>query len=454
MTRSPPAADGRARASHGPLVVGLAVLVLYLGLLDGYLKLRTGTVGATVARDVILLTIAGGALLGALARRQSLAPPPLTALILVFVTLALAQVLNPATVPATRGLGALRPHLEWVPLFFLGYAVMRTKRRLRAFLVLLLLVAAVNGLVGYVQLRLDVAQLAEWGPGFRDRLLGLGDVSARTFVDADGQIRPRPFALGSDLGFGGLVAMLTAPGAVALTAVTRGRWALSALFPATAGCAFALITSQGRAAVAGALIALVVFLFIGRPLQGLTYLRRVVAGTLAVLVLCGTVAIAGPRAFDRYGSLAPDAVLATAFDYRRDTLALIPSYIRDFPVGAGLGSVGPAATFAGGERQRLNSESQLTYMLVELGVAGLMVLAALHVRLALAVFRRTPRIADRELRLLLAALGAPLVALLALWPAVVTSATSPTAPFFWFSAGTLAYWLLGTGSPRVRSSYT
>src|SRR5439155_1278892 len=49
----------------------LAVLLVYLGALDGYLKLKTGSSYMTLARDVLLYSIA----LGALARNTLLRRP-------------------------------------------------------------------------------------------------------------------------------------------------------------------------------------------------------------------------------------------------------------------------------------------------------------------------------------------------------------------------------------------
>src|SRR3954465_13842962 len=42
--------------------VTLGVLLLYLGLLDGFLKLRTGSQLTTLGRDLLLYAIVGGAL--------------------------------------------------------------------------------------------------------------------------------------------------------------------------------------------------------------------------------------------------------------------------------------------------------------------------------------------------------------------------------------------------------
>src|ERR1700722_5606296 len=69
----------------------LAVLLLYLGLLDGFLKLKTGSTIATLGRDVLLYSIALGVLVRAMLRRQALPSPPLLFGVVAWLLLCLAQ---------------------------------------------------------------------------------------------------------------------------------------------------------------------------------------------------------------------------------------------------------------------------------------------------------------------------------------------------------------------------
>ena len=81
--------------------------------------------------------------------------------------------------------------------------------------------------------------------------------------------------------------------------------------------------------------------------------------------------------------------------------------------------------------------------MIELGIPGLFVLLGLNLKLFALSIGRIRRIADRDLRILLTAIAAPLFALFATWLVGVSSATTPSAPYFWFAAGVLAYWLAG-----------
>ncbi|MDP1860080.1 MAG: hypothetical protein Q8K82_15500, partial [Gemmatimonadaceae bacterium] len=52
------------------------------------------------------------------------------------------------------------------------------------------------------------------------------------------------------------------------------------------------------------------------------------------------------------------------------------------------------------------------------------------------------RIASQRLRWQLAALAAPMTGLLVQGFAGITTASVPAAPYFWFVAGILSYWLI------------
>jgi hypothetical protein len=429
----------------------LAVLLLYVALADGFIRLRTGVSELTLLRDGLLYAIVIGAVFRELAAGRRVEAPPLTGWVVAFVAVVLVQLANPAATSFTHSLVAVRPHLEWVPLFFLGYAMMRSTRRLRAFFVLLLVVAFANGAANLVQLNLTLEEFAAWGPGYQERVLGGGDVDARFYkagedpFTGEEDLRTRPFGLGSDIGFSGLLAALALPGGLALVASARNLRTRALLYtPLAAGAVFGVITSAQRTGVIAAVIAACAFALAASS-------RRRAPRVLAGFVLTGLLtvvvglALAGGSsgAFNRYQDITPTRVFSTTYDYREGTLALVPRYAAEFPLGAGLGSLGPAAGLEGAGRpnQELNGESEATFLLVELGVPGFLVLLALNVRLLVGAWRRVRRLVADELRILLAAVLAALVAIFATWIVGAPSATTPGAPYFWFAAGTLSYWL-------------
>jgi len=58
--------------------LSLAVLMLYLGCLDGYLKLNTGWAPMTLVRDGLLFAVVGGILVRKAFRHERLDLPPLS----------------------------------------------------------------------------------------------------------------------------------------------------------------------------------------------------------------------------------------------------------------------------------------------------------------------------------------------------------------------------------------
>jgi glycosyltransferase involved in cell wall biosynthesis len=428
----------------------LVALLLYLALADGVVRLATGTSELTLIRDGLLYAIVLGVVVRALVRRQRLELPPLTGWVVVFTAVVLVQLANPANGSFAHSLAALRPHLEWVPLFFLGYAVMRTARRLRVFLVLLLVVATANGIVNFVQLNLSVDQFAAWGPGYYERLHGTDSLSGRSYLAGTDPktgapiTRNRPFGLGSDLGFGGALGMLALPGGLALTVLARRRTRRALLYAALSGGAvFAVLTSGQRTSVLSTAVAALAFGFVvssrRRARQLLVSLAVVglVTGGIVLVLAAGS-----SGAFHRYTDITPTRLFSSAYNAKAGTLALVPRYAADFPLGAGIGSVGPAVSLGDqAPSQTLNGDSEATFLLAELGVAGFLVFIGFYLRLLIGAWRRVRRLVDDEMRMLLGAVVAALVALLVSGLAGAATSNTPGGPYFWFAAGTLAFWL-------------
>lgn len=422
----------------------LAIFLLYLTLLDGYLKLSTGSDLIVVGRDLVLLAIVAGMLARA-GVRNSLSLPPLTGFVVLYVAICLVQLLNPNNIGFLHSLGGLRPHLEFVPLFFVAFVYLRTARRLRMLFLLLLAVTAINGVVALVQYRLTPEQLAGWGPGYRERIEGTGAVAGRTaFNERTGTANIRPFGLGSDLGFGGSLAVIAAPAGLALLMIRRrgtGRIPPAIL---TVGVALALITSQTRITVVLAVTALLAYVglssFSKRRLQLMGGILVTTAVAWLVILMVSSTTSTG--VLDRYASIAPDRFVSTAVTYKSSAFAATKDYFTKVPVGAGLGSVGPASNFAGQSSRSLNGESEFNFLLIELGIPGLLAVLGLMVMLLGLAFRQIPRIRDDDVRPLLAAMGAALAAIFFGFAGAPVTSGVPLGPYLWLTAGTFSYWLI------------
>lgn len=430
----------------------LAVLMIYLGIADGYLKLKTGSSAMTLARDALLYGIVVGAIIRWIVRREKAYLPPMGGWVLLFSGVVLAETVNPASGSLTHALASVRPHLEFVPLFFFGYAVMRSRARLYNFLLILVFICAANGVVSLIQFNESPAQLAAWGPGYAQKVNGTGSVAGRVFVDSSGHTHVRPFGLQSDAGGGGNTAILGLAAALALLGPLRRRWRTTAFVAVMSiGIVLAIVTSEGRGVVlaaAATLIAYIVLTVVTRRLVP-TLMGVLVGGAVAFLVVSTISGGAASGAFSRYTTISPNKILGTEQQSRGFSLDKIPGYAVKYPLGAGLGATGPAAG-VGAAPSGLDGETEFTFMLTDVGILGLAVLLYFHVRI-LAMCARIRKFADGELRALLAALGAPLFGILALYFGGAATSTSPLAPYLWFVSGTMVYWFTtGLANQRLR----
>ena len=431
--------------THRRVDHSLLALAVYLGMIDGYVKLSTGSGTVTLARDVLVVAVAAGALLRTAQTKQRIYLPPLTGFVVAFVGIVLIELANPAARGLIPSLAGARQHLEFVPLFFLGFAFIRTKSQIRVMLIVLVLCASVGGIVSYIQSTLTPQQLADWGPGYSERILGTGDFAGAArvgFNDTGNTVRP--FGLGSEVGSGAIVAALALPGLVALLMLARGwlRWCLVVM---SVGVGLAVATSGSRSAIIVVVFSLLAFGVISASSRNvLKSLGGVVIAS--ALIYAAFVQIGADNAStNRAKSIKPATVVSTFTSERGRSVALLGNLAREFPLGAGLATVGPAGGFrrAPGTRE-LNAETQWNFLVVELGIAGVLVYIAFLSRLMWLGMTRIRHIKDQDLRLYLAALAAPAFALLAAGFSGPTTASVPSAPFFWLVAGVLAYWLVTT----------
>jgi hypothetical protein len=435
------------------LEVTVAILWFYLGCLDGPVKLVSGG-GTTVSslRDVLIFAVCLGAILRHLATKERTGLPPLSAWVLGFVLIVLLEALNPNTNGALKILGGFRQQLEWVPFFFFGYLLIRSKQRLRKLFILLAVIATANAVVSVYQVRLSPHQLAAWGPGYSEKVLGANGVSGTTFASG-GTGRVRPLALGSDIGFGGAVGVIALPGALVLlaTAAPRRRWIFMLL---SLAALLSIGVSLSRTAVLGSVVTLISFALLSlstgrrftRPLAGL-----VVVLLLSIPLASVLTSTVGTAIFSRYSSIAGSQAASSSTGYKSASLAQIPVVVANDPFGFGLGTAGAASSFGGRttvtlEGHGFSSETEFNFIMNEMGLPGLLLWISFSVYLGVLVVRRLSRVSDIESRLALAAVFSVLAGLTVMGFAGAVTAGSAGGPYFWLAAGIAAYWLAGRGA--------
>lgn len=434
----------------------LLVLALYLGLLDGYVKLSTGSSTITLARDALVIAIAAGALARSIHARERLHVPPLGGFVLAFTAAVLIELANPAARNLAVGLAGVRQHLEFVPLFFLGYAVIRTEARVRNALLLLVFCAAIGGVVSYAQSKLTPEQLAGWGPGYRERIDGTGIFTGAGRIAVEGTTSTvRPFGLGSEAGSGALLAALALPGLVALliTGSRRLRWLM---LPMSVGVGLAVATSGSRGALILVFVSLLAFGLIAAASRNA--LKAILGVALGVAVVYGAFVQLGPdnASTKRAQSVTPSKAVATFSAERGSSVAAFGNLAWNHPLGVGVGTSGPASGFQRSTSvATFNTETQWNFLIVETGLLGLIIYVTFLLRLSWLAMVRIRRVTDPVLRLQLAALAAPIISMIVAGFSGPTSASTPTGPFLWLVGGVLAYWLateLGTRNPRARGT--
>jgi hypothetical protein len=446
-----------ALASISRLEVSVTLLALYLGMVDGPVKLLSASQAGSAVRDILIFAVSIGALLRLVSKRERLTAPPLAAWVAAFVGLVVIEAFNPKTAGVIKIVGGYRQNLEWVPFFFFGYALIRSKERFRKMFIILGTLALVNGIVSTYQTKISVASLAGWGPGYSEKINGGGEegggVSARKYI-SEGVARVRPPGLGGDSGFGGAVGILALTGTLALmaTAGKKRRWYAIVM---CLGSLVAVLIGLSRLELVGAVIDVVAFIGLSlsagervlRPLRALA-----VIAVLALPLGAIYVSSVGAGVFSRYESIEPNKIVQTSTTYKEKALALIPHYISQDPFGFGLATAGPAAGFGGKtagllEGHGITAETQYNFTEDELGGPGLVLWVALSLQILFLVFTRLPRIEDVDIRICLAAVFSIFIAhtIMGIRGAYMTSGAS--GAFFWFQIGIAAYWFCGPGRP-------
>lgn len=443
------------------LEVSVAILAVYLGLMDGPIKLGIGRSEATAAvRNVLVLAVCLGALLRLFARREKVRLPPLTGWVLAFTAIVVLDAFNPKTHGILHVLGGFRQQLQWVPFFFFGYALVRSKKRLRQLFIIVGVIGLANGAVAAYQTGLGPSQIASWGPGYRalyqPTSVGKKGSVARTY-SSEGEARIRPLGLGSDSGFSGGVGVIALPCTLALLAVWRSRKRWTAIVLCL-GALVAVATGLGRLQVVGAVLG--VLAFAGFASLAGARATRAIAAMLVVIVLAiplGAVFVSavGGGTFKRYESIAPGNATETVPSHKSSAWQNIPKFLASAPLGVGLGTVGAAGGFGGKitelvEGHGVSAETQYNVVADELGAPGLIVWVALTLYvIALATLGIRHFRGDGELAIMLAGAFAPFVALTLEGFSGPFITSTASGPYFWLAIGIAAYWFAGPGRRQL-----
>lgn len=442
--------------------VTVTLVVLYLGLLDGPIKLEAANRLSAGVRDVLIIAVVLGMLMRIVVRRERLTLPPLSRWVVAFVAFVLIEAANPHTANATKVLGGYRQQLEWVPFFFFGYMLLRSKERLRKAYVLLGVIALLNGVAGAIESRLSPSTIASWGPGYHELAYGgegASHITGRTYaVEGVGHIRPP--ALGSDAGFGGAMGTIALPMLLALLATggpARRKWLVVLL---CAGAVLGIATSASRTATVIGVLSL--FAFGGVALAARLRLSRTLLGvgaTAVLVVVVGSLltAYSGSAVLARQESLTNLSYTEqNGGNGKTEALSEMPHYLIAAPFGYGLGIAGAAAGFGGAAPAKLEGKlvtggSAYELEMKEVGAPGVVLWVGLTINALVLAFAGLRRIPDLELRTLLVGLVASFLTITLEGLSGPTLAVT-TGAFLWFAPGVIAYWFGRRGQGSVPST--
>jgi|GEM_PF-713962 len=450
------------------LEVTVTVLAIYLGMLDGPVKLlSSGGAVASGLRNILVVGVALGALLRLVVKRERISLPAMSGWVLGLVLIVVVEAFNPQTPSALSFVGGVRQQLQWVPFFFFGYVLVRSTGRFRKMFIILGVLALANAIVSTYQTRLSPGQLASWGPGYNNRIYGSEaegsavsgkKIGGHRVYAAEGEAHVRPPALGSDSGFSGGMGVLALPGTLALLVLwrVRRRWiALVLVLGALVGVA----TGGGRTQLIGGVIGVLAFAALSSSLG--KRMTRPVMALLAVTLIAvplGAVFVAavGSGTFKRYENIAsPEKAVNAGTGDKAGSLSLLPHQLSVAPFGVGLATVGVVAGFGGKnssllEGHNVSAETQFNFIADELGLPGLILFTVFSLDVIFLAARRLRRIADPEQRLALAAVTAPLISLFAMGFVGPTTVGTTGGPYLFFASGIVAYWFAGPGWRSAR----
>ncbi len=435
------------------LELTVTMIVIYLGLLDGPAKLFSSNreVSASI-QDVIILAVCVGAILRLTVRRERITLPALSGWVIAWVGLVVLNAFNPRTEGILHILGGFRQQLQYVPFFFFGYVLMRSKRRFRQLFLIVGVITLANGIVAAYQTTLSPAQLASWGPGYHNLIYSPGTGTGRVYF-SEGEARVRPPGLGSEAGGSGAIGHVALPMCLALLVIARRRRWLAALF--ALGAIMAVVVGLGRLQLIGA--ALGVIAFAGLATLAGRHFTRTMGALLAIVVLAipvGAVVASSLRSgtFKRYESINTSSETTL---HKEAAWSKIPKYVAASPFGFGLGNSGSVGGFGGRsnnllEGHGLTSETEYNVLVKELGLPGLILWPLLAIYVSLLIITRMRKIGDGELAICLAGTLAAFIPLPIEGSSGFISGGAASGAYYWFAIGVVGYWFVGPGRLLAR----
>jgi hypothetical protein len=442
-------------------VVTISLAATFAGMFEAPLKYLTDikieNILGYLGRDLIIYSLVLSLLLVFFAGLRPETPegkaPPATFWIVCFLLNILVQIFNPEAYTALASFLNSRIFWEMLPLYFIGYYYLRSVKDWKIIFVIFCLLTLVNGVVAVYQSSVGPDQIAAWGPGYRTQIFDRG----RTVTTSEGEKTFRPFGLGPDLGFSGVLGLVTIPMLTALL-VAQGQRPkqpkVLSLFGRLLGVFFvgvlvagtfgAIIVSGSRSSIVlGVTFSIVSLLFFSWKAPKIQLAIGIGISISLALVVLSFVKVVAPNFAERYTDVSSTETAIETFN-QEDRWAQISRIPLDIairhPFGAGLDNLGPGAAFSNTlvgtptRRQFENSENNITLSLLGMGIPGLLIWLFLHLRLLYLSWKAIQSVRDQEAKTIMGGGFILFVLMLAFWP-FGGFITFPLNMVFWLIPG-------------------
>ena len=408
-------------ASLSNAFVGLVVL-LFVCTIDGFVKALSPSLLVLLVKDYFL----GLCLLTWLVQRAAREPSEalsqrLALPILLFAVFVVAQVSNPNAPDTRTAIAGVRAWVLWLPLFFIVYDTINTRKRFDWLIGVMLALALLMAVYGLVQYTIGLEHLLPLSQVFRDYAARYG------WYSAEGVRRARVFS--TTVSPGTLASAMALCGVLAIGAFFYWRSRSARIFAMGTGvaCFTAMVLSGTRSALLAAVFGVIAMLLVARRPRLL-----VVAGVIALIVGEWASAASGGAIGERVGTLWRNR----SYTIERPTYPLRRGFAvaLDYPMGVGVGTgVGVADRLQGDvERHQVGLiENDFGRAFAELGLPGGCLFIYMIWIIVTQAFNAQRKLTHPRFKLMGTGMFGATLSLLTLLMVGAALYGAPAAPFFW-----------------------
>lgn len=410
-----------------PLINGIVAVAVAVGFLHGWLKIRFPHPATTFVFDALLGLALGLTFFNQKRGTPFIPPGPVGAALKGFYLLCFFYLLLPWRPPLLVSAAAIRGWCFATLMFSLGYRLTRGIAQVKGYFYVLILLGLMTAIYGLRQTPEEVEKQMLADENFAERY-------QNTYYATSKGRQLRVFSTFISSGaFGGTMAYVTVF-AIALLSDPNASRRERLLLTATIGpIAYALVLSGARSALISLAMGFVIIAWYRRNLQNF-----VLIPTMIVLALRLAAEFTGGSSVERYKSLLNfEEILG-----RNSVPTMIGwDYVKDNPLGGGLGKSGYSVPFflgdRAGYRDWVSSDGDLGRLMIEMGFLGLIFFGRVLWASMKTVYGCLKRLQDSPVSTVALASAACFAMAIASFPSGSPFLGIPMGALVWFFLGTL-----------------